>query len=57
MTHRGMSQHMESTHRRRVLVGPDAKVIDLVSRLPLGLYQRPVIAAARLGSRLSRRRA
>jgi butyryl-CoA dehydrogenase len=26
--------------RRRVLVGPDAKVIDLVSRLPAGLYQR-----------------
>ena len=26
--------------RRRALIGPDAKVIDLVSRLPAGLYQR-----------------
>jgi len=27
-------------NRRRVLVGADAKVLDLVSRLPAGLYQR-----------------
>lgn len=33
--------------RRRVLVGPDAKVIDLVSRLPAGLYQRVLTAGAR----------
>ena len=26
-------------NRRRVLVGPDAKVIDLVARLPAGVYQ------------------
>jgi butyryl-CoA dehydrogenase len=25
--------------RRRALIGPDAKAIDLVSRLPAGLYQ------------------
>ncbi|MGI8755359.1 MAG: SDR family NAD(P)-dependent oxidoreductase [Acidimicrobiales bacterium] len=33
--------------RRRVLIGPDAKVFDLVSRLPAGLYQRVLIAGAR----------
>lgn len=33
-------------NRRRVLVGPDAKVIDLVSRLPAGLYQRVLTRAA-----------
>ncbi len=33
--------------RRRVLVGPDAKVIDLVSRLPTGLHQRILVAGAR----------
>ena len=33
-------------NRRRVLVGPDAKVIDLVSRLPAGLYQRALARAA-----------
>jgi len=26
--------------RRRALIGPDAKVIDLISRLPAGLYER-----------------
>jgi butyryl-CoA dehydrogenase len=26
-------------NRRRALIGPDAKVIDLVSRLPAKLYQ------------------
>lgn len=40
--------------RRRALVGPDAKVIDFVSRLPAGLYQRAVTtggAALRRGGR------
>ena len=37
--------------RRRVLVGPDAKVIDLIARLPAAAYQRPIIAAAKLGRR------
>jgi short-subunit dehydrogenase len=32
--------------RRRALIGPDAKVIDLVSRLPAGVYQRVVARAA-----------
>ncbi|HEX2851239.1 MAG TPA: SDR family NAD(P)-dependent oxidoreductase [Acidimicrobiales bacterium] len=39
-------------NRRRVLVGPDAKAIDLVSRLPAGVYQR-VLAS---GMRRQRRR-
>lgn len=34
--------------RRRVLVGPDAKFIDLVSRLPAGLYQRVLVTGGRL---------
>ena len=38
-------------NRRRVLVGRDAKVIDLVSRLPATLYQRPVVLGARLARR------
>jgi NAD(P)-dependent dehydrogenase (short-subunit alcohol dehydrogenase family) len=33
--------------RRRVLVGPDATAIDLISRLPAGLYQRALLAGAR----------
>lgn len=33
--------------KRRALVGPDAKAIDLVSRLPAGLYQRVLVAGAR----------
>jgi short-subunit dehydrogenase len=33
--------------KRRVLVGPDAKVIDLAARLPTRLYQRLLVAAAR----------
>jgi butyryl-CoA dehydrogenase len=28
------------SNRRRVLVGPDAKAIDFVSRMPAGVYQR-----------------
>jgi len=33
--------------RRRALIGPDAKVFDVVSRLPAGLYQRALIAGAK----------
>ncbi|MGH8994651.1 MAG: SDR family NAD(P)-dependent oxidoreductase [Acidimicrobiales bacterium] len=33
--------------RRRVLVGPDAAVIDVISRLPVGLYQRAIVRGAR----------
>ncbi len=33
-------------NRRRVLVGPDAWLIDFISRLPAGLYQRIVTARA-----------
>jgi NAD(P)-dependent dehydrogenase (short-subunit alcohol dehydrogenase family) len=33
--------------RRRVLVGPDAKFIDLLSRLPAGVYQRALVRGAR----------
>ena len=32
---------------RRALVGPDAKAIDLISRLPAGLYQRVLARGAR----------
>jgi butyryl-CoA dehydrogenase len=31
-------------NRRRALIGPDAKVLDLVARLPAGLFQRVVVA-------------
>ncbi len=34
-------------NRRRALIGPDAKVFDIVSRLPAGFYQRALIAAGR----------
>jgi NAD(P)-dependent dehydrogenase (short-subunit alcohol dehydrogenase family) len=37
--------------RRRALIGPDAKVIDLISRLPAGWYQRVLVAGARRGRR------
>jgi len=33
--------------RRRALIGPDAKVIDMISRMPAGLYQRIVVAGAK----------
>jgi butyryl-CoA dehydrogenase len=33
--------------RRRALIGPDAKVLDLISRLPAGVYQRVVVAGAK----------
>lgn len=34
-------------NRRRALIGPDAKVFDIVSRLPAGLYQRLLIMSGR----------
>jgi butyryl-CoA dehydrogenase len=34
-------------NKRRALIGPDAKAIDLISRLPAGLYQRVVVLGAR----------
>lgn len=34
-------------NRRRALIGADAKVLDLVARLPAGLYQRALIAGGR----------
>ena len=36
-----------SKNRRRALIGTDAKVLDLLSRLPAGVYQRLLIAEAR----------
>jgi NAD(P)-dependent dehydrogenase (short-subunit alcohol dehydrogenase family) len=33
--------------RRRALIGPDAKVIDLISRLPAVLYQRLIVRGAK----------
>jgi short-subunit dehydrogenase len=33
--------------RRRALIGPDAKLIDLIARLPAGLYQRVLVAGAK----------
>jgi butyryl-CoA dehydrogenase len=33
-------------NKRRALIGPDAKAIDLVSRLPAGLYQRVLVKGA-----------
>lgn len=35
-------------NRRRVLIGPDAKVIDLLARLPAGAYQRMLVGAGRM---------
>jgi NAD(P)-dependent dehydrogenase (short-subunit alcohol dehydrogenase family) len=34
-------------NRRRVLIGPDAKAIDLISRLPAGFYQQILVRVAR----------
>ncbi len=34
-------------NRRRALIGPDAKVFDLVSRLPAGLYQRVLVQGSK----------
>ena len=37
-----------SNNRRRALIGPDAVVFDVLSRLPAGLYQRVIVAGTRL---------
>lgn len=42
-------------NRRRALIGPDAKAIDLVSRLPAGLYQRAIVFGARRQTRRTAR--
>ena len=34
-------------NKRRALIGPDAKAIDLISRLPAGLYQRVLARGAK----------
>ena len=34
-------------NRRRALVGPDAKVLDVISRLPASVYQRTIVLGAR----------
>jgi NAD(P)-dependent dehydrogenase (short-subunit alcohol dehydrogenase family) len=34
-------------NRRRALIGPDAKVIDLISRLPAGVFQRMMVLGGR----------
>jgi short-subunit dehydrogenase len=34
-------------NRRRALIGPDAVLFDIVSRLPAGLYQRFLVAMAK----------
>jgi butyryl-CoA dehydrogenase len=36
-----------AANKRRVTIGADAKVIDLLSRLPAGLYQRVLVAGAK----------
>lgn len=33
--------------KRRALIGPDAKVLDLISRLPAGIYQKAIVRGAR----------
>jgi len=33
--------------RRRALIGPDAKVFDVLSRLPAGLYQNVLTRGAK----------
>lgn len=35
--------------KRRALIGPDAKVVDLVSRLPAAVYQKALISGVRKG--------
>ena len=34
-------------NRRRALIGPDAKALDLISRLPAAVYQRAIVLGAR----------
>ena len=35
-------------NKRRALIGPDAKALDLIARLPAGIYQRVLVRGARL---------
>jgi len=44
-------------NRRRITVGPDGRMLDLVSRLPAGLYQRVLIAGGRLDRKRNARAA
>ncbi|MBI2706278.1 MAG: SDR family NAD(P)-dependent oxidoreductase [Actinobacteria bacterium] len=44
-------------NRRRVLIGVDAKAVDLVSRFPAGLYQRLIVRGARQRGRRDLERA
>jgi short-subunit dehydrogenase len=44
-----------AANRRRALIGPDAKVIDLASRLPAGLYQSLLVRGATRGPRRKKR--
>ena len=41
-------------NKRRTLIGPDAKLIDLLSRLPAGLYQRALVRGAKRQRRKAR---
>lgn len=36
-------------NQRRALIGPDAKVVDFVSRMPAAVYQRGFVLGSRLG--------
>ena len=40
--------------RRRALIGPDAKALDLLARLPAGVLQRAIVAGARRRRRQAR---
>ena len=40
--------------KRRALIGPDAKLIDLLSRLPAGVYQRALVRGAKRQQRKAR---
>ena len=42
--------------RSRVVIGNDGKLIDLFTRLPVGAYQRPLIAGSRRAARRAGRR-
>lgn len=42
--------------KRRVVIGADGKVIDLISRLPAGVHHWPFILGGRLGNRVAGRR-
>jgi butyryl-CoA dehydrogenase len=42
-------------NRRRATIGADGRVIDFISRLPGGLYQRVLVAGAKLRARKARK--